>query len=60
MTISQKETLVTDVIEELGLSKARYTHNSDILSSFIHHFTRYTIIGDEKLRGISGGERKRV
>lgn len=39
----EKEELVTNVINELGLSK-----------------TRDTIIGDEKVRGVSGGERKRA
>jgi len=43
VSIEEKNTLVTDVMEELGLGK-----------------TRDTIVGDEKLRGISGGERKRA
>lgn len=43
VTLEEKETLVSDVIAELGLGK-----------------TRNTIIGDEKARGVSGGERKRA
>eukprot|EP01033_Poteriospumella_lacustris_P019622 gene19622-14238_t len=43
VTLDEKERLVTNVINELGLAK-----------------TRDTIIGDEKVRGVSGGERKRA
>jgi ABC-type multidrug transport system ATPase subunit/ABC-type multidrug transport system permease subunit len=43
ITYEQKETLVMNVINELGLAK-----------------TRDTIIGDERVRGVSGGERKRA
>jgi ABC-type multidrug transport system ATPase subunit len=43
VTLSAKEELVTSVITELGLGKARDTN-----------------IGNEKVRGISGGERKRA
>ncbi|RYH28692.1 ATP-binding cassette domain-containing protein [archaeon] len=43
VTDSQKVDIVTTIITELGLLKARDT-----------------IIGDEKARGVSGGERKRV
>lgn len=43
VTLEEKERLVTNVINELGLAK-----------------TRDTIIGDEKVRGVSGGERKRA
>ena len=39
----EKDELVTSVISELGLNKARDTP-----------------IGDEKMRGVSGGERKRA
>jgi len=43
ISLEDKNALVIDVMEELGLGK-----------------TKDTIIGDEKLRGISGGERKRA
>lgn len=43
VSIEDKEALVTDIIEELGLGKVRNT-----------------MIGDEKQRGVSGGERKRA
>ena len=43
MSLADKEKRVTQVIEELGLVKARNT-----------------IIGNQKVRGLSGGERKRV
>lgn len=43
VTFEEKENLVTNVINELGLVK-----------------TRDTIIGDERVRGVSGGERKRA
>lgn len=43
VTLEAKDTLVMNVIDEMGLRKARDT-----------------IIGDEKVRGVSGGERRRA
>ena len=43
MTLEDKNTLVMDVIDEMGLRKAKDT-----------------VIGDEKVRGVSGGERRRA
>ena len=43
MTLEDKNILVMDVIDEMGLRKAKDT-----------------VIGDEKVRGVSGGERRRA
>lgn len=43
VSLADKETLITNVMNELGLAKARNT-----------------IIGNERVRGVSGGERKRA
>ena len=43
VTLEEKEVLVMNVIDEMGLRKAKDT-----------------VIGDEKGRGISGGERRRA
>ena len=43
VTLEAKELLVMNVIDEMGLRKAKDT-----------------IIGDEKVRGVSGGERRRA
>jgi len=65
MDAARKAQLVENVINELGLAKVRHSRIGSTSHIAIHNLTHLLTylrlnVGNEKVRGISGGERKRA